>query len=47
MKSRKSNKLKEDLKFARRTEEVYKAYERGEFIEMDYKDFLKKIREMG
>lgn len=36
-------KFKEDIEFARRTEEAYKAYERGEFIEMDSKDFLKDL----
>ncbi len=36
-------KLEEDLEFARRTEKAYKAYERGEFVEMDSKDFLKEL----
>ncbi len=36
--------LKEDLEFARRTEEAWKRYERGEFKEMDFDDF---ITEMG
>lgn len=38
-----SKKLEEDLEFARRTEEAYKSYERGEFKSMDAKDFLKEI----
>ncbi len=38
-----SKKLEEDLEFARRTEEAYKKYEKGEFISMDADDFLKEI----
>ncbi|MBU2638484.1 MAG: AbrB/MazE/SpoVT family DNA-binding domain-containing protein [Nanoarchaeota archaeon] len=38
-----SKRFLEDLEFARRTEEAYKRYERGEFIEMDYDEFLKKL----
>lgn len=38
-----SDKLEEDLEFARRTEEAYKRHERGEFISMDSEDFLKEI----
>ncbi len=34
--------LAEDLEFARRTEEAYKRYEKGEFKEMDFDDFLKE-----
>ena len=37
-------KLKEDLEFAKRTEEAWKRYERGEFIEMDFDAFLKKLK---
>ena len=37
-------KLKEDLEFARRTEEAWKRYDRGEFVEMDYDDFLKELK---
>ncbi|HLD02319.1 MAG TPA: AbrB/MazE/SpoVT family DNA-binding domain-containing protein [Candidatus Nanoarchaeia archaeon] len=37
-------KLAEDLEFARRTEEAYKSYERGEFKTMSAKDFLKKLK---
>ena len=36
--------LKEDLEFARRTEEAYKRYEKGEFIEMEFDDFIKKMK---
>lgn len=36
--------LKEDLEFARRTEEAYKRYERGEFITMEFDDFLKEMK---
>ncbi len=38
-----SNNLEEDLEFARRTEEAWKRYDRGEFISMDSEDFLKEI----
>ena len=37
--------LKEDLAFARRTEEAWQRYERGEFISMDSKDFLKELEQ--
>ncbi len=37
-------KLKEDLEFARRTEEAWKAYDRGEFIEMDFDEFIEMLR---
>lgn len=36
--------LKEDLEFARRTEEAWKRYVKGEFIEMDFDDFLKEVK---
>ena len=36
--------LAKDLEFARKTEEAYRSYERGEFIEMDFDDFLKKAK---
>ncbi len=36
--------LKEDLEFARRTEEAYKRIEAGEYIEMDAEDFLKEMK---
>ena len=36
--------LNEDLEFARRTEEAYKSYERGEFKEMEFDDFIKEMK---
>ncbi len=36
--------FEEDFKFAKRTEEAWKRYEKGEFIEMDYDEFLKQVR---
>ena len=36
--------LKEDLEFAKRTEEAWKSYERGEFIKMDFDDFIKEMK---
>lgn len=36
--------LKEDLIFAKRTEEAYKRYEKGEFKTMKAKDFLKELK---
>ena len=36
-------KLKEDLEFARRTEEAWKSYERGEFISKPVDEFLKDL----
>ena len=36
-------KLKEDLEFARRTEEAWKRYERGEFISMPADKFLEEL----
>ncbi len=35
--------LKSDLKFARRTEEAWKKYEKGEFKSSSAKDFLKEL----
>ena len=37
-------KLKEDLEFARRTEEAWKRIEKGEGIKMDFDDFIKKMK---
>ena len=34
--------LEEDLIFAKRTEDAFKKYEKGEFIEMDFDEFLKE-----
>ena len=36
--------LKGDLEFARRTEEAWKRYDKGEFIEMDFDEFLKEAK---
>lgn len=36
--------LKDDLIFAKRTEEALKKYEKGEFLELDFDDFLKKAK---
>ena len=39
-----SETLEEDLEFAKRTEEAYKRYERGEFKEMEFDDFIKEMK---
>ena len=36
--------MKEDIEFARRTDEAWKRHQRGEFIEMEADDFLKEIK---
>ncbi len=36
--------LEEDLEFARRTEESWKRYEKGEFVSMDFDEFLKEAK---
>lgn len=36
--------LKEDLEFARRTEEAYKRIEAGKGITMDFDDFIKEMK---
>ncbi len=36
--------LKEDLEFAKRTEEAYKRIESGEGIKMDFDDFIKEMK---
>ena len=36
--------IEEDLEFARRTEEAWKRYEKGEFVSMDSEEFLKEIK---
>jgi len=38
--------LKEDLEFARRTEDAWKKYDKGEFVSMDAKDFLKELKKL-
>jgi bifunctional DNA-binding transcriptional regulator/antitoxin component of YhaV-PrlF toxin-antitoxin module len=37
-------KFKEDLEFARRTEEAWKRYDRGEFKRMEFDDFIKEMK---
>ena len=37
--------LKDDLEFARRTEEAWKRFDAGKFKSMDSKDFLKELDE--
>lgn len=39
-----TEKMREDLEFAKRTEEAFKRHEKGEFISMDFDDFLKEIK---
>lgn len=36
--------LKEDFEFARRTEEAWKSYERGEFKQMNFDKFIKEMK---
>ena len=36
--------IEEDLEFARRTEEALNRYEKGEFKEMEFNDFIKEIK---
>jgi len=36
--------LKEDLEFARRTDEAWKSYERGEFKQMEFDKFIKEMK---
>lgn len=39
-----SKQLKEDLEFARRTEEAYRRHEKGDLITMNWDDFVKEFR---
>mgnify|MGYP001559717056 CR=1 FL=1 len=36
--------FKEDFEFARRTEEAYKKIDRGEYIEMDFDEFVEEMK---
>ena len=36
--------IEEDLIFAKRTEEAWKRYDKGEFIRMDFEQFLKEAK---
>lgn len=38
-----TEKMKEDLDFAKRTEEAWKEYDKGNFISMDGDEFLKEL----
>ncbi|MGD9161249.1 MAG: AbrB/MazE/SpoVT family DNA-binding domain-containing protein [Desulfobacteraceae bacterium] len=38
-----TDQMKEDLEFARRTEEALQRYDRGEFISMDGEEFIQEI----
>lgn len=38
-----SENIKEDLEFAKRTEEAWKAYDRGEFVSMSGDEFEKEL----
>ena len=42
--SRLTKKLKEDLIFAKRTEEAWKRYDKGEFTTSSVEDFLKELK---
>jgi len=42
--SRLEKQLREDLEFARRTEEAWKKYDRGEFKSMSFEEFKKEIK---
>ena len=39
-----SETIEEDLEFAKRTEEAWKRYEKGEFKEMEFDDFIEEMR---
>ena len=36
--------LEEDLIFAKRTEEAFRRYQKGKFIEMDFDEFIEEAR---
>ena len=36
--------VEEDLEFAKRTEEAWKRYDRGEFKEMEFDDFIEEMK---
>ena len=38
------SKMKEDKEFAKRTEEAWKRYEKGEFKTMDFDEFIKEMK---
>ena len=37
-------KFKEDLEFAKRTEEAWQRHDHGEFTRMDFEDFIKEMK---
>ena len=37
-------KFREDLEFARRTEEAWQRHDKGEFERMDFEDFIKEMK---
>jgi len=39
-----SKNLEEDLKFAKKTEEAWKRYEKGEFKETSFDDFIEEMK---
>ncbi len=39
-----SKQMREDLEFAKRTEEAWKRYENGHFKEMDFDSFINEIK---
>jgi AbrB family looped-hinge helix DNA binding protein len=39
-----SKNVEEDLEFAKRTEDAWKSYERGEFKQMDFDDFINEMK---
>jgi len=39
-----SKQMKEDIEFARRTEEALKRIESGKYIKMDFDDFIKEMK---
>ena len=39
-----SKNVEEELIFAKRTEEAWKRYDKGEFIRMDFDDFLREVK---
>lgn len=41
-----SKQIKEDIKFARRTEDALKRIEEGKGIKMDFDNFIKEMREL-
>jgi len=36
--------LKEDLEFARRTEEAWKSFDKGEFTSMEFDEFIEEMK---